>query len=348
VSLLQTAATSALVTFSSFFLARLTHLDKLLLDRPGRVNAMHSAPVTRMGGVFIGFATVVHFLWHAEATSTLLPVFLLAATLLVVSLVDDLLQLPPWLRLVAHFVVALVTAAPWLGVDLVATSFFSAHHELASLIFTGLIIITIVWSTNLYNFMDGADGLAGGMAVIGFGAYAIAASQMPATLTVATEFAQISAIISGAALGFLFFNFPPAKVFMGDAGSIPLGFLAAAIGIQGCFSSIWPWWFPLIVFSPFIVDATVTLVKRIAKREKIWLGHRQHAYQRLILAGWSHRRTALTYYVLMLICAGSAIVARRQEATPFIVSMWVVIYVLLIATIEIYLTRKNKKKSEPL
>ncbi len=309
---------------------------------------MHSIPVARSGGIFIGLGIAANMLWQPLPLTTTWQLLSLAAALWGGSLLDDIFQLPPWLRLTLHIGGAVACIAIWLDTSLVNSASFKNFLPLALPAFATLLVFAITWPTNLYNFMDGADGLAGGMAVIGFGAYAIAASQMPATLAAATEFAQISAIISGAALGFLIFNFPPAKIFMGDAGSIPLGFLAATLGIQGYFSAIWPWWFPLIVFSPFIVDATITLFKRIAKREKIWLGHRQHVYQRLILSGWSHRKTALTYYALMLACAGSAIFACRFEATPFIVSGWVVIYGVLIATTEIYLTRQNKKKSEPL
>ena len=87
--------------------------------------------------------------------------------------------------------------------------------------------------------------------------------------------------------GFLVFNFPPARVFLGDAGSVPLGFLAGALGAQGALSGAWPMWFPVLVFSPFIVDATVTIARRVARGERIWIAHRDHYYQRLVLSGWT-------------------------------------------------------------
>lgn len=113
--------------------------------------------------------------------------------------------------------------------------------------------------------------------------------------------------IAGAAIGFLACNFPPARVFMGDAGSVPLGFLAGAFGLAGWRAGIWPLWFPLLVFSPFIFDATVTLGRRLSRGERVWQAHRDHAYQRLILAGWSHRRLALTAWLLMVASAASAL-----------------------------------------
>jgi hypothetical protein len=110
---------------------------------------------------------------------------------------------------------------------------------------------------------------------------------------------------------FLLFNFPPARVFMGDAGSIPLGFLAAVLGLIGWRAGLWPLWFPLVVFGPFTVDASVTLARRMVRGERIWEAHRSHYYQRLILSGWTHRRAAVWEYGLMLLSAAVAIAALR-------------------------------------
>jgi UDP-N-acetylmuramyl pentapeptide phosphotransferase/UDP-N-acetylglucosamine-1-phosphate transferase len=106
-------------------------------------------------------------------------------------------------------------------------------------------------------------------------------------------------------------NFPPAKIFLGDTGSTTLGFLAAACSLWGAKDGLFPFWVALLVFSPFIVDATVTLLRRLLRGEKVWEAHRSHYYQRLVLLGWGHRRTVLTEYALMLACAGSALLAVR-------------------------------------
>jgi UDP-N-acetylmuramyl pentapeptide phosphotransferase/UDP-N-acetylglucosamine-1-phosphate transferase len=166
--------------------------------------------------------------------------------------------------------------------------------------------VSMAWMTNLYNFMDGADGLAGGMALIGFSTYAIAA-----WLAGDPAFALANVCVAAGAVAFLLFNFPPARVFMGDAGSVPLGFLAGALGLQGWAQGLWPVWFPAVVFAPFAADATVTLLRRAARGERIWQAHRTHYYQRVILLGWSHRRTALAEYALMAVSAAVAALAAR-------------------------------------
>jgi UDP-N-acetylmuramyl pentapeptide phosphotransferase/UDP-N-acetylglucosamine-1-phosphate transferase len=168
-------------------------------------------------------------------------------------------------------------------------------------------VLAVIWTTNLYNFMDGSDGLAGGMALFGFAAYAAAA-----WLAGDGIFAALAASIAAAAAAFLRFNFPPARVFMGDAGAIPLGFLAATLGLLGWREGYWPIWFPVLVFSPFVLDASVTLARRVLRGERFWVAHKIHYYQRLVRLGWGHRNTALAEYALMAACGGAALWALGQ------------------------------------
>ena len=202
-------------------------------------------------------------------------------------------------------------------------------------------VLALAWMTNLYNFMDGADGLAGGMTAIGFAAYAMAAA------SAASPIAPILFAICGAAAAFLAFNFPPAKVFMGDAGAIPLGFLAGALGLLGWQDGIWPAWFPVLVFSPFIVDATVTLWRRLLKGEKIWQAHREHGYQRLILTGWSRRRLVWVAWVLMAATALTALVARNVSSTLQVgaLLLWVAIYTGAWKVIDKRATHRNPDRT---
>ena len=123
---------------------------------------------------------------------------------------------------------------------------------------------------------------------------------------------------------------------MGDTGSIPLGFLAASCGALGWQRDIWPVWFPFLVFSPFLVDASVTLVRRLLRGEKVWRAHKEHYYQRLVQAGWGHRRTALMEYILMIAVALSALYGARQPipGQHVIVAVWAVIFLILCLSLE--------------
>jgi UDP-N-acetylmuramyl pentapeptide phosphotransferase/UDP-N-acetylglucosamine-1-phosphate transferase len=191
--------------------------------------------------------------------------------------------------------------------------------------------------TNLYNFMDGSDGLAGGMALSGFTMYGIAA-----LMNNNDAFAMVNFTIGAAALGFLLNNFHPAKIFMGDAGSIPLGFLAAGIGLWGWQQADWPAWFPLLVFSPFIVDASVTLVKRGMRGAKVTEAHREHYYQRLIQMGWGHRNVALIEYCLMWAVGISAIFALHDTFPLRMFIVWGVIFSFVMLAVDVAWKRTKR------
>lgn len=209
---------------------------------------------------------------------------------------------------------------------LMAGAFIGLSGALAAGIQAVIVLFALVWMANLYNFMDGSDGLAGGMALFGFGTYAVAAA-----LAGQPGLALCCACVSVAAVGFLCFNFHPARIFMGDVGSVSLGFLAGALGVVGVQLAAWPLWFPLLVFSPFIVDATVTLLRRAWRGEKIWQAHRSHYYQRLVQMGVGHRGTALWAYGLMLAAGASALFASGVgfSLQCIIFTMWLVAYALL-------------------
>lgn len=281
--------------------------------RSGRVGAvdvpnarsLHSRAVPRSGGLGI-LAGLAVGLFGAGMGALAALVVLLAA----VSWWDDRRNLPPWIRLAAHLFCAAA---------LLVTGGVPGWGLLAALV----MVLGLAWLINLYNFMDGADGLAGGMSVVGFGALGLAAQAAGGAALASLTFAA-----AGAALGFLFFNFHPARIFMGDVGSIPLGFLAGAAGLLGVGAGYWPLPFVLLVFSPFIVDATLTLVRRALRGERVWEAHREHFYQRLIQSGWSHRRTALAAYVLMLATAASALALRSASSAAWGVALalWGVIY----------------------
>ena len=270
--------------------------------------SLHSRPIPRIGGVSLWGGAIIGFsaLDRADLWHLFLPIALLA----IVSFSDDVRGLSARVRLLTH-----VCAATFF----VVTALGTAMPILCQM----TLALAIIWAINLYNFMDGSDGLAGGMAVVGFSAYGVAA-----LLAQRSDLAVFSFSIAASAFAFLLYNFHPAKVFLGDAGSIPLGFAAGSLGLLGWNRGIWPLWFPLMVFSPFIVDATLTLAKRFIRREKVWEGHRDHYYQRMVRMGWGHRRTALSEYVLM-ICAGSSALAGlrwTQSMQLILLFAWALVY----------------------
>lgn len=220
----------------------------------------------------------------------------------VISLLDDRGGVRPRYRLVAHLTAGGILVVGGLG---------WVHLELPGLtlvlgpVFTlPLTLLLVVWMTNLYNFMDGMDGLAGGMAVFGFGALAVLGWRGGDP-----SYALACANIAMAAAGFLTANFPPARLFLGDLGSTSLGLLAVALALFGNARGLFPLWVAGLAFSPFILDATATLIRRAFRGERLWEAHRSHHYQRLVLAGWSQQRVMIRAWLLMAACAVCAVVA---------------------------------------
>lgn len=283
------------------------------LRDPVNERSLHQQPTPRIGG--LGVMAGVLPVLALQADGALRAAAAAAFALALVSLRDDWRPLPALVRLAAHLLAALAILIA-LAEALPRASVPAAAAWLASL-------LAIAWMTNLFNFMDGADGLAGGMAMIGYGCLGWAALDGGSVMLAASCLA-----VSAASGAFLLFNFPPARVFLGDAGSIPLGFLAAALGAVGTARGVWPLWFPVLVFSPFIVDASVTLLARALRGEPLLQAHRSHHYQRLVLAGWSHRRLAVVAWVLMLAVAGSAMWAHNGggKGAVAIILAWCVIY----------------------
>ena len=284
---------------------------RLAIDEPN-ARSLHAVPTPRVGGLALVPAALAGWL---SVSPTLLPVAVLAGGLSLLSYADDRHDLPVVLRFGAHLVAALIVA----GVLLDASPWW----------LVAIAALAIGWLTNLYNFMDGADGMAGGMAISGFAAYAAAAH-----LAGQPGLALPALMIAVAAAGFMMLNFPPAKVFLGDAGSIPLGFLAGALGLAGLAQGAWGWWFPLLAFSPFIVDATATLVRRGLRGEKVWRAHREHAYQKLVRSGWSHRRLLAAEWPLMAAMAVAAVGLRSTEQSGLALAGPTLLFIVLLVLVE--------------
>ncbi len=297
-----------------------------ILDHPNE-RSLHSNPTPRSGGIAIVVALFGSIGWSAWRFALPPEIYWLLASLFLVALVsfmDDRAGVKVVYRFAAHIVAAMFVMLAGLALSTVPLP--SATWSLAAGPVAAISVAFVVWMINLYNFMDGMDGFAGGMAVIGFGSFAALG-----WFSGHASFMLVSLITASASAGFLLFNFPPARIFMGDVGSSSLGLLAASLSLWGARDGVFPFWVAVLVFSPFVVDATVTLVRRLVKGEKVWQAHRTHYYQRLVQMGWGHRKTVLWEYALMLAAAGSALwVVDKPSSTQWVIlSLWVVLYAAL-------------------
>lgn len=314
-----------IVSFLTIKILLLPRISKHVLDQPNE-RSSHKVAVPRIGGVAIVIAIAIS--WMVLGLESAWLLLGLGGTIALVSLIDDVRHVNIMIRLFIHFVAATTFI------------YFQLGDAELSWVFRLLCILATAWMINLYNFMDGIDGLAGGMAFLGFAAYGFGASLFSNDVT----FAVANFCISLAALAFLYFNFFPAKIFMGDVGSTSLGFLAAALGLYGWYNGVWPIYFPILVFLPFIADASITLGKRFFSNKKIWQPHREHYYQRLLLTGISHKHTTLIEYGLMLACSAVALFILGQEIRMQLIIL--VVTLLYTCAFLFYVDNRWKKNSK--
>jgi len=271
--------------------------QRAVLDLPNE-RSSHLAPTPRGGGIALIAASLAAWLCLVAAGAlppSVLVVALAAAGLALISWFDDLRGLSPGIRLLAQF--AAVVAGLWV---LPQGAIFQGW--LPRGLDTAAAALLWVWFVNLFNFMDGIDGIAGGeAAAIGIGVALVAGTGG------VFELIAPSVAVAAAALGFLVWNWQPARIFMGDVGSVPLGYLLGylllALAARGA-------WAPAVILPLyFLADATLTLLRRLARGERVWQAHREHFYQRAVQRGLRHDAV-----VRRVLATDSALIASAWAA----------------------------------
>jgi Fuc2NAc and GlcNAc transferase len=282
-----------IVSFSLTMVLRRYALAKSIIDIPNE-RSSHSLPTPRGGGlaIVICFLAALVMLLGANTFSIqLLAGFFIAGTITaLLGFLDDHGHIPARWRLLGHFFSAV--ALLW-GLDGLPVLTIFGLHMPPSWIGSALACIYLVWLLNLYNFMDGIDGIASieAITVCLGGALVAWLSGHPGGVI-------LPVFLSVAVIGFLFWNFPPAKIFMGDAGSGFLGLMIGGLSIYSAWLAPQLFWCWLILLGIFVVDATVTLLHRLVRREKVYEAHRSHAYQYAARQFHSHKIVSLSVLVI--------------------------------------------------
>jgi Fuc2NAc and GlcNAc transferase len=299
------AALALVVALAGTGLFRRHALQRGLLDVPTR-RSSHELATPRGGGVAIVAAATLAFglLWYYGALDHNLAMALCGGlAVAVIGLLDDRYDVSPAIRLVVH-----AAAAAWALYSLGGLPPMQLGSATVALALGGYVlgIVAIVWAVNLFNFMDGLDGIASTEAIF----IALAGALISALVGALHPVWPAALIFAAACAGFLAWNWPPAKIFMGDVGSGYLGFVVAVLAIGAArehSAALLSW---AILGGAFLVDATVTLLRRLVRRERVLEAHRSHAYQRLAQRWKSHRRVTLAVAALnvcwLLPCALAA------------------------------------------
>lgn len=266
------------------------------LDRPNR-RSVHTQPVPYLGGLAIGLAVILSLVAGGHAQDPLFRGFIAGGVLiLLVGLVDDLFRMPAWLKLLCQVGVALVTVT-WGGLRITYLKDpFGADFWHLGWWGAPLTMVWLVAVMNVINLADGLDGLAAGITAIVSGTMllgAIQSHQEPVAVMGA-------AALMGATLGFLPYNFPPAKIFMGDAGALFLGFTLATTAVQGMAkgAAAVALAVPTLALGVPILDTAFAIVRRARRHQSIGTADRDHLHHRLLAMGLSQREAVLLLYMV--------------------------------------------------
>jgi UDP-N-acetylmuramyl pentapeptide phosphotransferase/UDP-N-acetylglucosamine-1-phosphate transferase len=272
-------------------------LKRKLLDIPNE-RSSHFLPTPKGGGVaiIVSWYLGISILYFLNFIPENLFYSLLSGLLLaIISFIDDIVDLKPYIRLIAQVITASIALAFLDGLASIVIYKFEISFRIFLLPFT---VVGMVWFINLYNFLDGIDGYASLEAItIAFAVFIFTGN-------------IVCLIFMVCVLGFLSWNWPKARIFMGDVGSTQLGFILIVLGIyfhnQGELSII-HW---LMLSSLFWFDATITLFRRWKNKEKLSLAHRKHVYQRAVQSGLSHQKTVLISLVFNILILGLVFLSR--------------------------------------
>ena len=337
-------AGSCLLTFACLHALLLTKSQLLAGDHPTE-RGLHHQMTPRGGGIVIVLAGVFCGLaikmFYADFNLNLgWPIGFAVIAVAGMGFFDDHFGLSVRVRLLVGLVLAAGVGIGSLGDG--HWILFGRNYEWPFELVILPVIVALVWLMNLFNFMDGADGVAGVQGMIGTATLAVwfgASNEIPLAL--------LNIGVAGACLGFLVLNWAPARVFLGDSGSLTLGVWLGSMAVIGVTRIGIPLETFLILLGFFLFDATFTLVRRLIQGARITQPHREHLYQRLILCGWSHRHVAAVSAGMALVMAalGSAVFLVPEYGLWFFLLALVILLAYMILVMRISSIRSPAEKT---
>lgn len=286
------------------------------MDVPGESRRIHDHPIPRLGGLalFAGFiAGVLPFMSIDEPVQGIL---LGSVIIVVTGAVDDLLSLRPWVKLVLQLVAALVAVEHGVVIRLLTNPGDTSAGTIAlGALSVPVTILWIVGMTNALNLIDGLDGLAAGTCGIG------CASMLAVTLFLpeATEISVILAALGGSCLGFLPFNTNPAKIFMGDSGSLLLGYVLSTASVLGLFKmyTLVAFAVPVLTLAVPLADTVFAVVRRVLRGESPFHPDREHIHHRLLALGLTQKQAVAVLYAASGILGAASVLLAANAAKRF-------------------------------
>jgi len=294
-----------IITYISTPLIRRIAIKFEAVDEPDK-RRINKRPVPNLGGIaiYLGFTAAV--LFGSEPAADRTGIIIGGSLIMLIGVIDDIYELRPSVKLFGQLLAAIVLVFSGVSIEFISNPFAD------SMIYLGIfaIPVTILWIvgvTNTVNLIDGLDGLAAGVSIIAAATLFVVSLQQGQFIT-----AVLTAALAGSALGFLRFNFYPARIFMGDGGAMMIGFILASVSIIGALKSAaaMTLFVPVLALGIPIFDTAFAIIRRVYYKKPIARADHGHLHHRLLALGWNHKQSVLIVYIMSTVLGAVAIVVN--------------------------------------
>ena len=304
------------ISFACTPAVRMLAIKIKAVDVPKDNRRMHKVPIPRMGGLAIFAGFLVSVLFFVPLGTEFRSILIGALILVVLGIIDDIVALKPKTKFAGQIIAALIPALSGVSIHGIVNPFVPGQYSTLGIFSIPLTVIWIVGITNAVNFIDGLDGLACGVSAI-----ATVTMFIIAVLFGETYIALMMAALAGACLGFLPYNMNPAKIFMGDTGSMFLGYILATVSIQGLFKfyAVISFAVPFILLGLPIFDTGFAIVRRLLKGQSPLQADRGHVHHRLIDLGFDQKQSVAILYAFSALMGLTAVILARTNESKLII-----------------------------
>lgn len=312
------------------------------VDIPKDDRRVHKEPMPLMGGLAIYISVIIAFLIFLPLDKTLASIIIGGTIIVIGGVIDDMRELSPKAKFLFQIIGALVLVAGDVRIDFITNPFSKTSQIIKLGIFSiPLTMFWVVGITNTLNFIDGLDGLAAGVAMISSLSFLATASKFNYIPVVI-----MSSIIAGSCAGFLPYNFNPAKIFMGDTGALFLGFVLAALSIEGVMKSVATIAVvvPIIILGIPIFDTTFAIFRRLLNGKSIVEADKGHLHHRLLALGYSQKKTVgILYAISAIFGIWASLIAKTNSKRGVLWALIIfVIAILLASKMGLMATKEDK------
>ena len=304
------------ISFACTPAVRMLAIKIKAVDVPKDNRRMHKVPIPRMGGLAIFAGFLVSVLFFVPLGTEFRSILIGALILVVLGIIDDIVALKPKTKFAGQIIAALIPALSGVSIHGIVNPFVPGQYSTLGIFSIPLTVIWIVGITNAVNFIDGLDGLACGVSAI-----ATVTMFIIAVLFGEIYIALMMAALAGACLGFLPYNMNPAKIFMGDTGSMFLGYILATVSIQGLFKfyAVISFAVPFILLGLPIFDTGFAIVRRLLKGQSPLQADRGHVHHRLIDLGFDQKQSVAILYTFSALMGLTAVILARTNESKLII-----------------------------